>query len=341
MIEALLSVIMVLLLTAVVMLGVLLSRRTIGGHITTGSGIENCILPNLSTRPENPANLAHISTTKDYLQELSQIGTSLCIVKLHPTIPERFQRLEAFLAENKDNVSLMVIKNFISEMKVADIRTDMERSFVEIMELILFIYSNEFLPLIFDAIPDASHLKSKYALTEACMAQESLNGQNALRRNLAPVYSELNELARVQEQLISSFPQLQATLGDGSTDWGAAALKIGAAGLTVAHPLFGIPLLISRLWGDKKEEKIKAQFAELWGTRLGEYWHRWNLVCTRYESVLEHQARFIEEKMRDVSERAIPRILVDLDAQGFDLEKVPARYREFLQEIRQKHGITK
>ncbi len=295
---------------------------------------------NLPVRRGVPSNPGHIAATKECLRELSQIGTNLCIGGLHQTISAKFQDLGAYLAQNQNNFSLEVIWNSISFAKAADIRTEMEQTCVEIMELILAIYSTEFVPMIFDSVPEAVGLKSRFTLTEAYTAQESSNGQNALRRNLSPIYSELNELARVQEQLISSFPQVQAMVGDGSTDWGDTALNFGAGALAVANPLIGVPFLIARICGGSKKDEANNMFMQHWGVRLDEYWNRWNRVYNGYQPVFESQCRFVEEKMRDISERAIPNLLAELDAQGFNLKRVPATYQVFLKDIKQKYGIT-
>jgi len=295
---------------------------------------------NLPARRKIPKNPGHIAATKECLRELSQIGTNLCIAGFHQTIPAKFQDLDAYLAQSQNNFSFEVIWNSISFVKAADIRTEMEQACVEIMELILAIYSTEFLPMIFDSVPEAAALKARFTLTESYTAQESLNGQNALRRNLSPIYSELNELARVQEQLISTFPQLQAMVGGGSTDWGDTALNVGAGALAVVNPLIGVPFLIARICGGNKKDDANNIFMGSWATRLDEYWNRWNRVYNGYQPVFESQCRFVEEKMRDISERAIPNILTELDTQGFNLKKVPDTYQVFLKDIKQKYGIT-
>lgn len=80
-------------------------------------------------------------------------------------------------------------------------------------------------------------------------------------------------------------------------------------------------------------------FLKNWWDRLNEFCNRWDRVNTSYQPVYEAQYRFIEEKLKNISEVAIPHILSDLDAEGFNLKKIPVTYRNFLNDIKQKYGI--
>src|SRR5665213_750841 len=217
---------------------------------------------------EIPRNPEYILATKECLGELSQIGINLCASRLFDAIPAVVQDLGEYLQQNQNNLSPEVTWKFISVVKAADVRTQMEQACVEIMETILAIYSTEFLPMIFTSVPEANHLKARYVLSQDYITQQSLNGQNALKRNLSPVYSELVELSRVQEHLISSFSQLQVSMGDNSADWGHVARNVVGGAVTVANPLIGISILLSNYFTGNEKDNNKKAFINSWWDRF-------------------------------------------------------------------------
>ena len=255
------------------------------------------------------------------------------------TIPAVVQDLGEYLQKNQNNLSPEATWTFISVVKAADVRTQMEQACVEIMETILAIYSTEFLPMIFASVPEADHLKSRHALTQDYITHQSVNGQGALKRNLSPIYSELNEIARLQEQLISSFPQVQAIMGIDPNSLGNTALGFGAGALAVANPLIGVPLLIYRWVNENQKGDLNNAFLKSWWDRFNEFCNRWDRLQANYQPVYEAQYRFIEEKLKNITDAAIPNILSTLDAEGFNLKKVPVTYQMFLNDIKQKYGI--
>ena len=215
----------------------------------------------------------------------------------------------------------------------------MEQACVDVMETILAFYSVDLLPLIFDSVPEAKHLRSRYTLTQEYITQQSLSGQNSLKRNLSPVYSELTEISRVQEQLMAAYPQVQSVLGDGQDGWGNMAMGFGSGALAVANPLIGVPLLIYRWANENKKGDFNNAFVANWCDRFVELCRRWDGLDAMYKPIYESQCRFIVEKINAISENAVLRILTELDAEGFNLKRVPATCQRFVADVKERAGI--
>jgi hypothetical protein len=295
------------------------------------------IATGLQVPSKTAGNHEYIRITADYLRQLSPIGTNLCAYSLWNTIPAADQYLAEYT--QKTAQSSEAILTFISMVKASDLHTALERACVEIMDRIQAIYSTELIPMIFNSVPEAAHLRERYELKQDYLAHQSLVGQSALKRNLSPIYCELGTISRLQEQLIATFPQFRAIIDNNPNSVENNALGFGAGILTVVHPLLGAPLLIHRWFSDNHKTEANKAMATDWWQRFNEFCDRWRNLYTDYQPVYEMQYQFIEEKLKNICEKVGPSILSDLDAAGFDLQRVPLTFQNFLADIKRQYGI--
>jgi hypothetical protein len=276
-------------------------------------------------------NDEHISRSKVELQNISRFWIEHSAINLL-TIQSTVYALFEYLNQNQNRLqSEEVLGCMISACKPGDVRTIMEESYVGIMDDMMRVYSEGLLEVIFKCVSGANHLKSRYLLKQDYISHQSTTGQMALKRNLSPVYSELMELARLQDYLISHFPQMQAELGNKSFNWEQLARGAFSGAIALAHPVAAVAGLAANMIHLYHNANSRNAFVQTWWNRYKEYLNRWAKVDDMYDPIYQSQLQFVEEKYKNICEVAVPKILYDLDAGGFSLKEVPVGLHCFLE----------
>jgi hypothetical protein len=278
------------------------------------------------------ANHEYILSAREELKKIENLLTPRLTLELTSLIPGLRQSLAERLEQANEQNFFEVFSYAISFAKAGDVRTEIERRCGLVTEMILDVYEQKLLPIIFESVPDAAAFKNRYELTQDVRAQEALNGQAALKRSLSQIYSELAELGRLQERLTNYLPELQR-LRNAGTNWGSFARSFAGGAIGAVHPLIGIPLVIANWFGDKEKQQREDAFVHTAMNEFTDYLGRWEKLYNLWLPVCEEQRVYIEEKMRRIFEASVPRILTDLDVADLSLKRVPEAYSRLLQDI--------
>ena len=286
------------------------------------------------------ANPRYIAECDRHLTELSQIATHLCGGSLFSTIPQAYQHLDDYLKSNTNRSIPEILHYSVSFESGSNLRTTLEQHCDRISETILETYTQQLVPLTFQAIPEAGHLSSRYQLNQTVFNIEASGAQGSLKRNLGPVYSSLAELGRLQESLRFAIPRVQSLLAGRETNWGDVAMNFGKGVLSVAHPMIGIPLIIGGFFKDSEKDKQREQEWNVISQQFDLYLKQWDLLLQCYEPVYQRQVAFITEKSNQLLRQQPLKILNDLDAQGYRLKHAPTAYANYVSKLKKDFNIT-
>ena len=306
----------------VVACGILLAlQRKNKGVTATSSVPEQTTSPPSTARKRDVQNDEYIESAQEELKAIESLLTACLVKELTQVMPSLRDQLSQHLKQGKEENFLEIYAYAISFAKAGDIRTEIERRCCVTMEAIFDSYQQELLPATFNSVPGAAALKTRYKPTQTIRAREALNGQAALKRNLSPLYCELDELARLQQRLASYLPQLEEMKHRGH-NWAGAARGFATGALAAVHPLFGIPMLIANWCNDSNNQKREDAFAKTAMNEFSDYIGRWERLPNIYLPACEDQRLLIIEKMSQIFDVTLPRILSDLDKAGFCLKRV-------------------
>jgi hypothetical protein len=306
-----------------------LDEHGLTGRICNIVNAQSAPLSELSLSKRRYSNERTISECTEILTDLQDEAINLMGNSICGPIPWAYEHLKQHLEKNETRWSLEALRYAISFLQISDLRRETELGCSSAPEWMLKFYSESIVPLTFETIPEASSLMPRYSLSETVSAQESAAAQNALRRNLTPVYTVYGELSRFQEQLLSDLPKVGPPT-EAQFDWARAAEWFATSFILTANPLVGVPLTVMR-WSQKcRLQQNNDEFLRVFDERFCRYLEQWQHLYDVYIPAGRTQLAFIEEKCGHIFVETSVRMLRDLDRRDFDLSGIPIRYRALL-----------
>jgi len=283
----------------------------------------------------DPNNSKYISSAKEILNEFSRDLSERVPSHIGYTIAGQHSELSDYFEKLGDNTGIDSVYHVITFSGGVEMRSEMETNIDQAMGL-LFDFYQEFVDTTFAAVPDAAEIKPRFSLSADQIAQEIAKGTMALKQNLSPIFTEFMEMSRLQNQLRAQFPNLKQIVEENqNTDWGSIFKTFGGGALAAFNPFIGIPVLLANWFGESKKQKQQQQMLEEYSNNYQVYLQQWDKILNLYMPVFEKQKKYLQEKISNIVDTAIPRVLTELDKSGYSLKKVPSHYKNELIEYKQ------
>jgi hypothetical protein len=289
----------------------------------------------------DPANIAkrnveYIAAGTDTLEKIEALQAERMALYLAAIVPACHEQLGVFLKESatKNRHYLEVYEFLISFVNPTEIITEIELRCGHVSEEMYNLYSTGLLPVITEAVPEASGILSRLELNSDIRSPKVIQMQAALKRNLSPLYVELQRLGHSRDKMTSYFPQLKKLLGNKGINWGDC-VQGGLLGfLANAHPILATFSWLAKIFRDKEKEKQQQMIIESADREFQDYLKCWDRVYQLCLPIVTDQQKDIHERTKIICEGAI-RILHELNAAGHNLKKVPKAFEKLLKHYQQ------
>lgn len=160
---------------------------------------------------------------------------------------------------------------------------------------------------------------SRYALGADLRASQKAKISGILNSNCTQILGDIREIEQRRVWLQSNLATfIQDTKGE--FDWGDAAKHFGAGALAAAHPLIGIPALISSFKGSSDKERAKEARVDKYTQVFGEFEDVLLSTRGRINKSGESAKAYMETKFLEIHDQAVVAILTDLSSKGYSLE---------------------
>jgi hypothetical protein len=159
----------------------------------------------------------------------------------------------------------------------------------QVAKSIYAVYAVDLIPAMEKAMPAAEVVLRRYELNSEMRAHKEIQLQAALKRNLSPVYIELQKLGHSRQKMITLFPQLKKIIGDKGIDWGGC-VRGGLLGyLANAHPLMAAASWVLWFFQDNDKAKREQELVKQADCAFQEYLKGWARLYKLYVPVANDQ----------------------------------------------------
>ena len=286
--------------------------------------------PGTREQPATPSrNAAYISGCEVVLHEMVVFFGKELTWPLLATVPLKYEDLVAYSQNCEKNQTPFpeAYRTVLQYVRPCEIRAEIEAACVRVVEMLFWLYSDLLSDTIFKSASRASQLQHHHALTQAARAQDSLTGQNALRRNISPLYAHLDSMGRLHSELSDRISQVEVLCMNSGFTWGAVFQNLGMGVMIAANPYVSIPMAISTFFRNKRKEEEEQAFLGQTLRRFCEYMESWNVLQAHFSTAYGAQLEYVEATVKTICCGSAMRILKDLDAHGCSLKGTPAALR--------------
>ncbi|MBU2760834.1 hypothetical protein [Acidithiobacillus sulfurivorans] len=261
---------------------------------------------------ENAADVfADLSFQITYSCFIGQIGKVNRIIEVYEIEKQRNEK-EAYIS---------FIKSLLDAANFSNIQRGVSSAANEIAKLIIQYYDDQ-VSMIFTDKP-FSHLTSRYALNADLRETQITKISGIICGHFSHVISELKEFEQIRNWLQANFHVLASTDSD-DVDWGSFSRLVGSGFLAGLNPLIGIPAAVasyatfSKNINDKAEKKSaqKDQYVEL----LLDFLKKYDVITDQVGQCECQTAKYVSEKFSELNVIAIPTILTDITANGYEID---------------------